>query len=427
MIVCLISCPRLYADDLSLSSTQVLERAISNQNSWKTVTFDAQTLIDPRKIDTSQPPDASKILVIDQSSAWSFGRMRVESTKFDIRQPEAPRVSQQTTSVFDGTMSQRLIDRRSADIAQSDTQLVGQVDFGSFETALLDGTWILNGSTPKVLQQREGVHSTSLLKQMLHQSSEPVAINQISYGPDAGRYELASKLPWGNYQVTIDPAKNYAMTKVIIELDNIPAYDYLGPSTGRYEIVVSEFENKDGQWFPAAYTLKSDEVIAGKQFEQQYPDQVVLKNIKFSDEPLPDSVFKIKFPPEALVHDNILGITYGSGKDHALDKVYAEVISDKEAALGLEPGDSGSTSAAPQSSAAGELSTENDADSNSAERTRGTSTDRSGLASAGTSPSTPSHLSGTADSANAGASSALLTDAHGLRGGARDRQANGTC
>ena len=188
-----------------------------------------------------------------------------------------------------------------------------------------DGAWLLTGEITGVSEGRAGARPDSLFNDLLRRGSEAHLKMVVERMADVGDvYHVSGDVPWGLYEVWIDPTRGYNIVKLIADVT--PASI---PGRVRYETQSVRVAQIHGKWIPDQATLLTTSIQDSGASVFETETRISLSEITFLTGDEPGSMFNIEFPSGLKIHDRVLDIKYGGEFEHPLDSLVADVMKDK--------------------------------------------------------------------------------------------------
>ena len=191
------------------------------------------------------------------------------------------------------------------------------------------GAWLLTGEINESWENRPNVDRDSIFSDILQYGNpETLVAELVEMEDETDVYHLVAELPWGKYELWIDPARGYNLVKAVMVFDQLP--DDYGADTVRYELESVDLVQVDDVWIPEASKFR-----VRKSFEQgslvtESDITVVFSDVELLTGDEPDSLFSIDWPANITIKDRVLGITYGRDEEHPLDSLLTDLDRDAD-------------------------------------------------------------------------------------------------
>jgi hypothetical protein len=316
----------LFALGANPSPTKILDAAQQSLSDRQNVQLDFQTA------QRSIKPDGSfsdRVRHISGDVLFSGGRYRYASERYDDENGQIKSNSYvRSTRVYD--------QERSESLRELEQSSRGFIDHDSNGFSMHDGIWLVTGYMYGVAEMRPDVERASLYKDLLDHA-EPGTLSAETVTDDNGNevVHVKGNLPWGEYQIWVDPQRDYNMTKFIADLHPVPIYN---AARIRYESKSIELKEVNGKWMPVGATLEtisefgadSPNPVNAVEKTVTHLSDIKFDNIQFVSADEPADLFDIKWPKGILIRDRISDTKYvvGEVSDHELDQTVSNILKD---------------------------------------------------------------------------------------------------
>ncbi|MEM7625725.1 MAG: hypothetical protein AAF333_08855 [Planctomycetota bacterium] len=202
----------------------------------------------------------------------------------------------------------------------------GFIDPDSSGLPMSHAVWLTDGDLYGLRASNETVSQKHYLRQILEDSLSGSQLKQ-ERGPSGDLvYAINAELPWGQYEIWLDPAKDYSVVKLDATITE--ASVFLSRSV-RYTTDYIELQEVDGRWFPESIKFRTvfETDTDGITEENTV---VQLSNPRFSSERANDDEFIMDWPDYVYIHDRVLGIKYGRDQEHPLNQMALALMQDRK-------------------------------------------------------------------------------------------------